>query len=69
MKLTEVVVSKGKTFNLGNYSSVRYEFGLTATFDEDDDVKEVIDRLQMKVNRLVEDETNYWEEQIKNNRR
>lgn len=64
MKVTEVTVNKGRTVKVGNFNMARYDYGMTAKLDDGDDVGRVVERLQMDVDKLVEDETTYWEDQI-----
>ena len=69
MKVTEVTVTKGRTMKVGNLNFVRYDYGMTAKLDADDDVGVVTERLQTDVDKLVDDETKYWENEIENSNR
>jgi len=69
MKVTEVTVTKGRTIKVGNFNMARYDYGMTAKLDADDDVGVVTERLQTDVDKLVDDETKYWENEIENSDR
>jgi len=53
-RISEVVVTKGRTLNLGNYNSARFEFGLTAKLDEGEKYKEVFENLNKEIDDLVD---------------
>lgn len=57
MKVTEIVVAAGRTFNHPheNYSNLRPSITVKATLDEGDDFEQVIKDLQAKAEQLVED--------------
>ena len=49
MQITEIRVSVTKTFNLGNFNSMRLEAGATATLDSADDPKACREALYAEV--------------------
>jgi chromosome segregation ATPase len=57
MKITEIVVSAGRTFNhpYENFSNLRPQVTLKATLDEGDDPHAAAKELQGKAEKLVED--------------
>ena len=57
MKITEIVVSAGRTFNhpYENFSNLRPQVSLKATLDEGDDAHAAAKELQGKAEALVED--------------
>lgn len=57
MKITEIVVSAGRTFNhpYENFSNLRPQVTLNATLDEGDDPHAATKELQGKAEKLVED--------------
>lgn len=57
MKITEIRVTAGRTFNnpLESYSNLRPAISLTATLDDADDPEVASKALQAKAERLIED--------------
>ena len=57
MKITEIVVSAGRTFNhpYENFSNLRPQVTLKATLDEGEDSNAAAKELQGKAEKLVED--------------
>jgi len=57
MKVTEITVTSGRTFNHPHeqYSNLRPSVTLNATLDADDDPDAAVKALQAKAERLVED--------------
>lgn len=60
MKVTEITVTAGRTFNHPHesYSNLRPEVRMTATLDDGDDASDATKALQAKAERLVEDHKN-----------
>ena len=56
MKVNTISISKGMTVNLGNYNTHRVEIGMTATFDEGDDIADGMSKLTAMVNGKLADE-------------
>lgn len=67
-KINQIRVSYGKTFNMGNYESFRYDVELSSAVDDQDDLDSVIDKLRrqakIKVNQAIraERQKESWEE-------
>lgn len=61
MKVTQIVVNAGRTFNhpFESYSNLRPEVTLTASLDEGDSVDECTKSLQAKAEKMVEDHKNH----------
>ena len=57
MKVTEVIVSAGRTFNhpFESYSNLKPAITLKATLDESDDTEACVKALQQRAERMVED--------------
>jgi len=53
-RITEVVVMKGRTINLGDRNFAKFEFGLTAKLDEGEKYKEVFENLNKEIDDLVD---------------
>jgi hypothetical protein len=60
MRVTEITVTAGRTFNHPHetYSNLRPEVRMTATLDDGDDAREATKHLQAKAEQLVEDHKN-----------
>jgi hypothetical protein len=60
MKVTEITVTAGRTFNHPHetYSNLRPEVRMTATLDDSDDAERATKVLQAKAEKLVEDHKN-----------
>lgn len=56
MKIIEISIKLGQTFNLGNYSNVRPEIELTADPDETDTLDQVLDDLTARARQFIHDE-------------
>ena len=57
MKITNIVVRAGRTFNHPHesYSNLKPEVELTATLDDGDDAKSAVQQLQAQAEGMVED--------------
>ncbi|KXH70612.1 MAG: hypothetical protein AM326_12315 [Candidatus Thorarchaeota archaeon SMTZ-45] len=55
-RISEVVVMKGRTINLGDRNFAKFEFGLTAKLDEGEKYKEVYEKVNKEVDDLVDTE-------------
>lgn len=56
VKVTKATWTESRTLNVGNYNSVRVEFGIEADVGPEDDVDEVQTRMKRLVRGVVEDE-------------
>jgi len=56
MKITRIVISRGRTLNTGNYNSARHDVTMEAQVDEDEDWEEVNVRLSRHVRESLETE-------------
>lgn len=56
MKITKVEVRAGKTINLGNYETWRYDIGLTAEVEEDENWERVAEELTDEIKALISSE-------------
>ena len=55
MRLIEVSVSLGGTFNIGNYESIKAEVAITATKEPNEDGKENIEKLRKYCRKQLDD--------------
>lgn len=64
MKIKNVKVSFGTTNNMGNYESLRLEFGAEAEVQEGEVPEEVIDHLRgnlrAHMNSAIQEEIKFW---------
>jgi hypothetical protein len=56
MNIKDISITKSMTVNLGNYSSHRVEFGMTATLDDDEDVDQSTKKLTALVDQKLASE-------------
>lgn len=56
MKLKSMTISKGMTVNLGGYNSTRVEVGLSADFEDDQDLADQLEILSDLVTAKLRDE-------------
>jgi hypothetical protein len=55
-EITEVKVNYGKTVNMGNFESMRLDYGVTRTLDEGESPKKVMKDLSIKLQKMVNDD-------------
>lgn len=55
-----VFVSKGRTMNLGNYNSVRWEYGYSVTVAEGESPQEAKERAETMVDKWNQEEEESW---------
>ena len=60
MKVKTVTVSMGRTVNMGNYESARWDFSMEAEVDEGEDVEKVKKDLAKVVNEWDDTEFMFW---------
>lgn len=56
MKLRDCSIQKGMTINLGGHQFHKVEIGMTATFDDDDDFEQGVEKLTALVNAKLASE-------------
>jgi hypothetical protein len=60
-EIKSVTVNKSRTVNIGNYNSVRFEYGITAEIDPKDNFKKVHAELNEQVEQWIETEHAKWQ--------
>lgn len=61
-EIRKVTVHKSRTIYLGNYNSVRFEFGLEAEIEPKDNFKKVQAELNEQVEEWLEEEHGKWKD-------
>lgn len=54
--ITEIKVNYGKTANMGNFESMRVDYGVVRTIDPDEDPKVVMRDLSLKLQAMVNED-------------
>lgn len=62
MKIRKVRVDKGHTINMGDFNSVKFNFGAEAELDEGDNLKQSKAKIEAIVDKWNEREFDRWTE-------
>ena len=60
MKIRKVSVNKGHTINMGDFNSVKFNFGAEAELDEGDNLKQSKAKIEAIVDKWNEREFDRW---------
>jgi len=60
MPVSKLTVFKGRTVNIGNYSNVKFDYGIEYTLSDGEKVADVKEKLEVLVDKMIDDEHSKW---------